>query len=70
MMGKKVRGLRSTNWQLQNSHGDVKYSIGNIVNSIVITVWCQVGTGNIGGGPLGKYMIVQPLCCKTETNIK
>ena len=24
-------------------HGDVKYSIGNVVNNIVITVWCQVG---------------------------
>ena len=28
-MGEEVRGLRSTNRQLQNSHGDVKYSIGN-----------------------------------------
>ena len=28
-MGEKVRGLRSTNGWLQNSHGDVKYSIGN-----------------------------------------
>ena len=28
-MGEEVRGLRSTNWYLQNSHGDVKYSTGN-----------------------------------------
>ena len=28
-MSKKVRGARSTNRQLQTSHGDVKYSIGN-----------------------------------------
>ena len=28
-MGEEVRGLRSTNRQLQNSHVDVKYSIGN-----------------------------------------
>ena len=28
-IGEEVRGLRSTNRQLQNSHGDVKYSIGN-----------------------------------------
>ena len=27
--GEEVRGLRSTNRQLQNSHGDIKYSIGN-----------------------------------------
>ena len=28
-IGEEVRELRSTNWQLQNSHGDVKYAIGN-----------------------------------------
>ena len=28
-MGEEVRGLRSTNRELQNHHGDVKYSIGN-----------------------------------------
>ena len=28
-MGEEVRGLRTTNMQLQNSHGDVKYSVGN-----------------------------------------
>ena len=28
-MSEEVRGLRITNRQLQNSHGDVKYSIGN-----------------------------------------
>ena len=36
-MGRLVKRLRNTKWSLQNSHGDVKYSIGNIVNSIVIT---------------------------------
>ena len=28
-MGEEVGGLRNTNRQLQNSHGDIKYSIGN-----------------------------------------
>ena len=28
-MDVEVRGLRSTNRQLQNSHGDIKYSTGN-----------------------------------------
>ena len=28
-MGEEVKGLRSTNRYLQNSHGHVKYSIGN-----------------------------------------
>ena len=30
-MGEEMRGLKSTNEWLQNSHGDVKYSIGNKV---------------------------------------
>lgn len=36
---KKVKGLRSMNWQLQNSLGDVKYSIGKIGGHIVITMY-------------------------------
>ena len=46
----KMKGLRSTNWQLQNSHGDVKYSIGNIVNNIVITVCGVRRTLELSGG--------------------
>ena len=42
---KKVKGIRSTNWQLQNSPGDVKYSIGNTVNDIVTTA-CMVPGGH------------------------
>ena len=34
---KKGEEIRSTNWLLQNGHGDVKYSIGNIVNNNVTT---------------------------------
>ena len=38
MMGKRVKGLRNTNW-LQNSHRNVKFSIGNIVNNIVVAIY-------------------------------
>ena len=31
-------------WLLQYDYGDVKYDIGNIVDTIVITVWCQMDT--------------------------
>ena len=48
-LSKKGEGIRSTNWQSQNSHRDIKYSIENIVNDTVITVWCHVGTGTTGG---------------------
>ena len=37
--GEKVKGLRCTNWQLQNSHGGVKYRIGNIVSNIIIIIY-------------------------------
>ena len=33
---KKVKGLRSTYWLLRNSHEDIKYTIGNIVNIEII----------------------------------
>lgn len=36
---KKVRGLKSTNWLLQNSHGDINYSIGNIVKKSQIVLY-------------------------------
>ena len=42
-LGERGEGLRSINWQLQNSHGAVKYSTGNIVSNIVIT--CVVPGG-------------------------
>ena len=38
-MGEKVKALRSTKELLQNSHRDVKYSTGNIVNNILITIY-------------------------------
>ena len=38
-LSEKVRGLRSINWLLQNSHRDVKYSTGNIVNNILVTMY-------------------------------
>ena len=51
----KVQGLGSTDWQLQNSHRAVKYSVGNTP----IYVWYQVGTGNIRAGDhFVKCMIV------------
>ena len=42
---KNVKGLRSTNLLLQNSHGDAKYSIGSIVGNSLMTLygirWCK-----------------------------
>ena len=50
--------MRSTDWQLQNNHEGVKYSIGNIVNNIVTTVYGARWILEIYGGILGKVMIV------------
>ena len=49
-----MKGLRRTYWQLQNSHRDVKHSIGNIVGNIVITVYGVRWVLEIPGGPLCK----------------
>ena len=44
---KKVKELRRTNWLLQNSHRDVKYSTGNIVakEQTCITLDIENGVG-------------------------
>ena len=57
-MGEEVRGLRSTNRWLQNSHGDVKYRTGNGVAKALILMtlgheqWWGLaeGSGLLGGG--------------------
>ena len=58
-MGEEVRGLRSTNRQLQNCHGDVNCSIGNGIAKEFICItygheqWCgdyQREWGVLGGG--------------------
>ena len=36
---KKGKGIRCKMARNKNSHGDVKYNTGNIVNNIVITVY-------------------------------
>ena len=38
-----VKGLRSRDWYLQDSYRDVKYSTGNVVNSMAITSMMPVG---------------------------
>ena len=51
---KKLKGLRSTDWQLQNSHGDVKYSTGKTVNNSVITTYGASWVLEVSGGTLCK----------------
>ena len=50
--GEKVKGFRSTDWQLQNSHRYVKYNIGIRVNNIVISVYGARWVPEIPGGTL------------------
>ena len=66
-MGEEVRGLRSTNRELQNCHWDIKQSIGNGVSKELIytthgheqqcgdglTEWEVVG----GGGAYGENQV-------------
>ena len=46
-MGEEVMGLRSTNRELQNSHGDVKYNVGN---GAAKELTCRTHDMNHGGG--------------------
>ena len=63
---KKVKRLRSTNWQLQNSHGKVKYSIGNTVNNTLIMTY---GARLVLDLLKGSVCKLRPLCCTSETKI-
>ena len=57
----EVRELRTTNRQLQNRHGGVKYSIGNGVAKEFIGIthryeqWWGDGLGGLGGRQRGEY---------------
>ena len=51
---KKVKGLRSTNWEFKNSHRNVKYNIENIVSDIAITMCGARRAIKILGGALCK----------------
>ena len=53
-LGLSRKGLRSTDWKLQNSHGDVKYSIGNIVSNIGIILYGSRWVLETSGGTLSK----------------
>ena len=62
-MDEEVRGFRTTNRQLQNGHGDIKYSIGNGVARELTHMthgheqWCGDSLrewGVLGGGGQGK----------------
>ena len=55
---KNVKGLRSTNWQSQNSHADVKSSRGNVVNGIVITKYGARWVLEVSGDHFVNYLIV------------
>ena len=51
---RKVKGLRSTNWQLQNSHGDKKYTLRHTVSNIVVTKYGARCLTDLSGGSLCK----------------
>ena len=54
-MGEKVRRLRSTNRQLQNSQGDISYDTGNEVAKQLTCLahgheqWCEECLSELGG---------------------
>lgn len=71
-VGEEGGGIRITNWQLQNSHRDVKYGTGDTVDNVVITTygvrWVQIG-GSLC--KLYKHLtdIIFVSCCTPETDM-
>ena len=41
-LDEKGKGIKGTNWQLQNSPGDAQHRTGNSVNNIAITIVSMV----------------------------
>ena len=50
----KDEEIKKYKWKLQNSQRDVKYSIGNIVNNILITMYGVRWIQDLLGGSLSK----------------
>lgn len=65
--GEKREGIKKYSWQLQSSHGDVKYSTGSSQQHCDHHMWCQVGTSQ--GDHSVSYINVPPLCCPPEMNV-
>ena len=53
----KVKGFRSINWQFQNSDGNIKCNVTNIVNNIAITMYGARWVLEISGEHFVQYMI-------------
>ena len=66
---KKVKAFRNTNWQLQNSHKGIKYSIRNIVKNIVMSIYGVRWVKNLSRDHLVSYINVKALCHTSESNI-
>ena len=64
-----MKGLRSTDLQLQNSHGDAKYRMWNIANNTVMAVYSVRWALDLSGCSLHSYINVYSLCCTPETNV-
>ena len=65
---KKVKELRSTHWQLQNSPRDGDCSVG--IWSVVPWLLCVELGGRLGrqADHPAECVVLQPLCCMSETD--
>ena len=58
---KNQKGITSTNWQLQNNHGDEMYSIEDIIDNIIISMYGAGWVLDLSKGlfpKLYKYLII------------
>ena len=64
-----MKGLRSTNGQLQNCHGNIEYNIGTIVSSTALLMYSARWVLDLLEDHFICYINNQPLCYKPEVNI-
>ena len=57
---------RCTNWQLQNSHRDVAYSIGNVVSDVVVAMYSARSVL----GMLGEHFVKRIIVCHRTVHLR
>ena len=57
-LGEKGNGIKSTGWQLQNSHGNVKFSTGNTVDSNLTVTYSARGYMECRGDHFVTFMTI------------
>lgn len=68
-LGGKGAEIKRFNWRLQNSHGNVEHSTGNVVDNVITT--CGAGQGlDPAGGHFVSFYVSNHCAVHLKNNIK